>query len=82
MRTKTHSLHDRHGMKHTAVSSSFILSVGYDEGSQTLELTFSGGTYSYAGVPQHIYDGLLEAESKGVFYSAKIKGVYPSAKLA
>ena len=69
-------------MKHTPVSSSFILSVGYDGGSQVLELTFNGGTYSYAGVPRHIYEGLLEAESKGAFYSAKIKGVYLSTKLA
>jgi hypothetical protein len=70
-------------MKHTAVSSRFILSVGYDEGSQTLELTFSGGsTYSYAGVPRQIYEGLLEAESKGTFYSSKIKGAYLSTKLA
>jgi hypothetical protein len=69
-------------MKHTAVSSSFILSVGYDEDNQTLELTFSGGsTYSYAGVPRHIYEGLREAASKGAFYSAKIKGVYLSTKL-
>lgn len=70
-------------MKHTPVSSSFILSVGYDGGRQVLELAFSGGsTYSYAGVPQHIYEGLLEAESAGAFYSAKIKGVYLSTKLA
>ncbi len=70
-------------MKHTAVSSSFVLSAGYDESSQTLELAFSGGsTYSYAGVPQQVYEGLLEAESKGAFYSAKIKGIYLSTKLA
>ena len=70
-------------MKHTAVSSSFILSAGYDKGTQTLELAFSGGsTYSYAGVPRQIFEGLLEADSKGAFYSAKIKGFYLSTKLA
>ncbi len=69
-------------MKHSAINSSLILSAGYDETNNTLELTFSGGTiYQYSNVPQQIFEELLEADSKGSYYHSKIRGVYPSEKL-
>lgn len=59
------------------VDSSNIKSIGYDVDSETLQVEFNGGTlYQYFDVPQHIYDGLLEAGSKGGFLHAQIKGRY------
>jgi KTSC domain len=48
------------------VESSMVQAVGYDEGSQTLEVVFSNGkTYKYFQVPKEIYKQLLAADSKG-----------------
>ena len=56
------------------VSSSMMTAVNYDEDSAELDITFVGGkTYRYSEVPQEIYDGLLEAESKGEFFNGQIK---------
>ena len=49
-------------MERIPVSSSNLCSVGYDPGSQTLEIEFNhGGVYQYAGVPEGEYEGLMSA---------------------
>ena len=64
-------------MQHTPVTSSDIRSVGYDLGSQTLEILFnSGGLYQYYGVPQQVYAGLMQAASHGRYFHAFIKDLY------
>lgn len=64
------------------VSSSNIRSIGYDEGSQTLEVEFnSGGVYEYLGVPADEYDALMNAPSAGSYLHARIKDKYPHRKL-
>lgn len=69
-------------MHHTPVSSSNLDSVGYDPDTQTLEVSFkSGGLYSYAGVPQSVYDGLMAADSHGGYFWANIRDQYPTTKL-
>jgi len=61
-------------MERTPVSSSNLRSVGYDPNEETLEIEFhSGGTYQYYGVPQHRYEGLMSASSKGSYFDAYIK---------
>lgn len=69
-------------MRRKRVSSSAISSVGYDDGSSTLELEFkSGSVYDYHGVPPDVYRELMEADSKGRFVSSNIKGRYPASRV-
>jgi len=69
-------------MNRTPVSSSNIASIGYDLTTQTLEAEFhNGNIYQYFDVPQHIYDGLLTASSKGQYLNQNIKLVYRYAKV-
>lgn len=62
----------------TPVSSSNLRSVGYDSRTGTLEIEFySGGVYQYSNVPPSIYQGLMNAFSKGSYHHAYIKNSYP-----
>jgi len=64
------------------VESSQIQSIGYDPATKTLLVNFKrGGIYSYAGVPQEVFDAFLAAESKGKFLGREIKGKYPFIRL-
>jgi hypothetical protein len=59
------------------VQSSVMTFVKYDDEACELDITFtSGKTYRYREVPLEIYDGLLEAESKGEFFNDNIKDVF------
>lgn len=59
------------------VTSTAISRIEYDAGSQQLYITFhSGGTYTYYGVPQHVYEAFLRAPSKGDFFHDHIKDQY------
>lgn len=61
-------------MERQPVSSSDLLSVGYEEESQILEIEFlKGGIYQYYGVPIDIYNGLMNAGSKGSYFHQNIK---------
>jgi KTSC domain len=56
------------------VQSSMMTFVKYDDDARELDITFtSGKTYRYLEVPLEIYDGLLDAESKGEFFNDNIK---------
>ena len=56
------------------VESSVMTFVKYDDDTSELDITFtSGKTYRYLSVPVEIYDGLLDAESKGEFFNDSIK---------
>ena len=69
-------------MDRTRVSSKNIRSIGYDEGSQTLEVEFtSGGIYDYAGVPKKLYQHFMAAPSKGSFFDSSIKDKYRTVKV-
>lgn len=62
------------------VISSDLKSIGYENG--TLYVMFRNGkTYSYSGVPYDVFTSLLNAESKGKFFSKYIRNVYPCTKL-
>lgn len=69
-------------MKHTPVISSNLASVGYDEASQTLEVTFKNGTtYAYSRVPASEHAALMAADSHGKYLNAYIKPRYAVTKL-
>ena len=56
------------------VVSSDLSAVGYDPDTQQLEIVFNnGGRYLYSGISPEIFQGLLNAGSKGRFFHAFIK---------
>ncbi len=61
-------------MDRTSVDSSNITSVVYDSDHMILEIEFSNGRiYRYTKVPQKVYDGFLDASSKGTYFHKYIK---------
>ena len=61
----------------TAVESSDLKAVDFDEWSATLTIEFhSGGVYEYYGVPFSVYSELLNARSHGKYFRAHIKDRY------
>lgn len=65
------------------VESSAISAIVYDPKSQTLDIEFksSGEIYRYFDVPDHEYQGLLAAASKGAYLNSEIKPKYRTRKL-
>ena len=69
-------------MERKQVDSSNISSIGYDENSNTLEVEFhSGSVYQYFDVPLNVYNGFIEADSKGQYFAQHIKGYYRYVKV-
>ena len=68
----------RQGIVLIPVESSMVHAVGYDLQTRRLEVVFtSGQTYCYEDVPPEVFQGLLEAESKGRYMRAHIIDAYP-----
>lgn len=64
-------------MNRIPVRSSTINSVGYDQITKVLEIEFNTGwMYHYSSVPNNIYDGLMNASSKGIYHKENIKYKY------
>ena len=64
----------RESMNRIPVSSSNLLSVGYEATTRTLEIEFrSGSVYQYLNVPPKIYEGLITAGSHGKYFDSYIK---------
>jgi molybdate transport system substrate-binding protein len=61
-----------------AINSRLITFADYRPATSELDLTFAtGATYTYFAVPARIYERLLAAGSKGAFFNAEIKDVFP-----
>lgn len=61
-------------MQRQNVVSSNIKSIGYDSIRPILEVEFKTGLiYQYFGVPQHLYQGLMQASSHGEYFDTYIK---------
>ena len=66
--------------------SSQIEAFGYDADTQTLAIRFPGrgatpgSVYHYAEVPQHVFDAMNGAESKGKFFGSQIRGHFEYEK--
>jgi hypothetical protein len=64
------------------LQSSMMTFVKYDDDGCELDITFtSGKTYRYLEVPVEIYEGLLDAESKGEFFNDNIKHEFNFAEV-
>jgi hypothetical protein len=58
-------------------TSTNVAAARYDPDSMILEVEFhNGGRYHYYDVPQHVALGFEQADSKGQFLAASIKGHY------
>ncbi|MFZ2209568.1 MAG: KTSC domain-containing protein [Porticoccaceae bacterium] len=59
------------------VSSSAIAAIGYDPTTMRMKIRFvQGDTYDFCGVPAHVFNGLLNARSKGSYYNNHIRHRY------
>lgn len=68
-------------MERTPVSSSNLSSIGYEPETSTLEVEFNhGGVYQYHGVPQDVFDSLMQAGSHGTYFNANIRNSYTTTK--
>jgi hypothetical protein len=68
-------------MERQSVSSSNLVSVGYDVESYTLEVEFNSGIYQYYNVPEHIYEDLMSAASLGSYLHHYIKNNFDCARV-
>lgn len=63
------------------VDSSNLLSVGYNAATYDLYIKFrDGSVYVYSGVPENLYRGLMNANSKGSYASAYIYNAFLSKR--
>ena len=57
-----------------SVKSTLLTSVTFHRGESILELEFcDGACYRYSAVPAAIYEGLLAADSKGIYFNRQIR---------
>ncbi|MDB5425069.1 MAG: hypothetical protein JWQ29_2485 [Phenylobacterium sp.] len=64
------------------VESTAISQIDYDaERAKLLVRFMSGERYVYVGVPAEVCRSFVEADSKGRFFQAQIRGRYPFNKL-
>jgi len=64
-------------MDRQPVPSSNIRSIGYEPDTRTLEVEFrSGSVYQYSDVPLAVYEGLMQAASKGSYFHNHVKDRY------
>ena len=69
-------------MERKKVSSSQIRSVGYDSGSQVLEVEMSDGTvWQYARVPSEAHRRLMAAPTIASYYRDNIEEEYSRKRL-
>jgi hypothetical protein len=64
------------------VNSTNILSIGYDQTSQMLEVEFkTKRVYRYSNVPPHVYAGLMKAASHGKYLQTRIANTFSSVEV-
>ena len=65
-------------MNVTAVESTTLARVAYDDTRELLRLEFrSRAIYQYFGVPAAVHTALLRAPSKGSYFNRVIRGRFP-----
>jgi hypothetical protein len=58
------------------VQSSAIAAIGFQDGVLAVQFHTSDTIYEHPHVPPEIFEGLMQAESKGEFYNQNIRGRY------
>ena len=70
-------------MRFTAVQSTTLATVGYDDTREVLQLEFlSRAIYDYFGVPRAVHQALLGAPSKGRYFNQAIRGCFPFCRVS
>lgn len=70
-------------MNRVPVRSSNIISIGYEEETQLLEVEFkTGRIYRYSSVPPHVYASLMRSESHGKYFLQHISNIYSYIEVA
>ena len=65
-------------MRVTAVDSTTLVTVSYDDARELLQLEFcSRAVYQYYSVPSAVHQSLLDASSKGRYFNEAIRGHFP-----
>ena len=69
-------------MERKRVNASSIRSVGYDAGTQVLEVEFtSGSIVQYSGVSHEVHRRFINAPSPGSFFQDQIEENFPGKKI-
>ena len=69
-------------MHRTVVASAGIQELGYEEGSEILEIKFvSGSVYDFYNVPLKLYDQMMDSPRKELFYETNILVRFPYKRL-
>ena len=69
-------------MKMIALDSSTMNATGYDAALKKLRIVFSKNeVYDYKNVPPKVFEGLLQAKSKGTFFNLHIKEKFAYEKI-
>lgn len=65
-------------MRVTAVESTTLVTVSYDDARELLQLEFcSRAVYQYFRVPATVHQSLLDASSRGRYFNQAIRGCFP-----
>lgn len=68
-------------MRLVQVQSSNIQAVGYDRETEEMKVVFhTGAEYTYADVPEEVFDGLIKAPSVGSYFYAYVRDKYDYAR--
>jgi hypothetical protein len=69
-------------MNRTIVGSPGIAQVGYEEGSETLEIEFvSGKIFQFYNVPLKLFDNLMKSSQKELYYESNILVRFPYTRI-
>ena len=65
-------------MHRTAVAANGIAQVGYEDGSEILEIEFtSGKVFQFFNVPPKMFDQLMDSQFKEFYYQNNIHERFP-----
>ena len=69
-------------MNRTTVASPGIAQVGYEEGSEILEIEFvSGKIFQFYNVPLKLFDQLMNSSQKELYYESNILVRFPYTRI-
>jgi lysyl-tRNA synthetase, class II len=69
-------------MLSTAIESTVLASISYDDPNQLLLVEFRGGAlYCYFRVPLSVHEGLLAAPSKGAYFNRYVRPQFSFTRL-
>ena len=70
-------------MRVTAVESTTLVTVSYDDARELLQLEFcSRAVYQYFSVPAAVHQSLLDASSKGRYFNQAIRDHFPYRRVS